>query len=99
MADRTPGPWSINREHEYCGVRIDGPNGRSIGHAIQRDEHPTLGCGISQQQAQANALLMTAAPDLLEVAEMVLATATLETSPDLIAAAVAALAKVKGRMP
>jgi len=51
----TPGPWSINSDGEYCGARIDGPNGRSVAHAIQRDPHPTLGMGIAQDEAIANA--------------------------------------------
>lgn len=61
----TPGPWSVNTG-EHCGARIDGPNGRAIAHAIQRDEHPAMGQGISQDVALANARLIAAAPDMLE---------------------------------
>ena len=46
------GPWSIHGG-EHCGVSIDGPNGRSVLHVIQRDPHPTVGQGITQAEAQA----------------------------------------------
>ncbi|MCO6427537.1 hypothetical protein [Nitrosomonas communis] len=45
---------------------------------------------------EANAHLIAAAPDLLEVAEMVLATADINTPHDLIDAATKAVAKAKG---
>lgn len=46
--------------------------------------------------SEANAHLIAAAPDLLEVAEMVLATADINTPHDLIDAATKAVAKAKG---
>jgi hypothetical protein len=67
MTTHTPGPWFINTgPYEYCGARIDGSNGRSLAHAVQRDSHPTIGQGIPQAEADANARLICAAPDLLE---------------------------------
>lgn len=69
MARHTAGPWSINRDAEYCGVRIDGPSGRSVAHVIQRDPHPALGQGITQEEAEANGLVMAAASELLEEVE------------------------------
>lgn len=46
------GSWSIHGGG-YCGVRVDGPNGRSVLHVIQRDAHPTLGQGITQAESEA----------------------------------------------
>jgi hypothetical protein len=65
MSAHTPGPWSIH-PGAFNGARIDGPNGRGVAHATQRDPHPTFGEGITQQEADANARLIAAAPDLLE---------------------------------
>lgn len=72
MAEHTPGPWTVNTEHVYNGARIDAPNGRSIGHSIQRDEHPQIGQGISQAVAMANGQLIAAAPELLNLAQAVM---------------------------
>jgi hypothetical protein len=68
----TPGPWMVNRDAEYCGSRIDGPDGRAVAHATQRDPHPTIGHGISQEQAEINGRLIAAAPDLLEALQYAL---------------------------
>jgi hypothetical protein len=65
QAAHTPGPWSVH-DREHCGARIDGPNGRGVAHATQRDPHPVLGQGITQAEAEANARLIAAAPLLLE---------------------------------
>jgi hypothetical protein len=46
------GPWTIHGG-EHCGVRIDGPNGRSVLHVIQRDPHPAVGQGITQAESEA----------------------------------------------
>jgi hypothetical protein len=57
--------WTVNPSPDYCGARIDGADGRSVAHAVQRDAHPTIGQGITQAQALANARLIAAAPELL----------------------------------
>lgn len=62
---------------------------------------PKLSAGViyadHEDQIEANANLIAAAPDLLAVAEMVLDTATIETPGELLAAAKAAIAKAEGR--
>jgi ABC-type nitrate/sulfonate/bicarbonate transport system substrate-binding protein len=68
----TPGPWSVHSGDDYNGVRIDGPDGRSVAHAHQRDPHPTLGQGITQAEAEINARLIAAAPELLETMQMIM---------------------------
>lgn len=71
-APHTPGPWTVNKG-EHCGARIDGPNGRSVAHAIQRDPHPSLGQGITQDEAEANArrivLCVNVHDELVQVAK------------------------------
>lgn len=68
-AKHTPGPWSVHPGGQYVGERIDGPSGRGLAHAITRDPHPTLGHGLSVDEAAANARLIAAAPDLLAACE------------------------------
>ncbi|WP_157378751.1 hypothetical protein [Burkholderia ubonensis] len=68
----TKGPWSVHAGAEYCGTRIDGPNGRGVAHAIQRDPHPTLGQGITQEEAAANGQLISASPDMAEALQIIL---------------------------
>lgn len=59
MGELAHGSWSVNGG-DYCGVRIDGPDGRSVVHVIQRDPHPTIGQGITQAEAQATAARIVA---------------------------------------
>lgn len=68
MTAHTQGPWTINTQADYPNPRIDGPNGRAVGHAIQRDPHPVTGQGITPAEALANARLMAAGPELLGAA-------------------------------
>ena len=65
MTAHTHGPWTINTQADYPNPRIDGPNGRAVGHTIQRDPHPVTGQGITPAEALANARLMAAGPELL----------------------------------
>lgn len=86
----TPGPWA----------RIIA-DGYTVRHPqIYSDTGPIanatfLGNG-RVDELNANARLIAAAPDLLDVAEMVLALATIDTPPELIKAATAAIAKARG---
>lgn len=95
--NHTPGPWSVNTDAEYCGMRIDAPNGRSVAHAIQRDAHPVHGQGITQAEAEANGRLISAAPDL--ILALYETTALLEACGDsnrVTKLARAAIAKARG---
>ena len=90
MSKHTNGPWS----------RIIA-DGYIVKHPqIYSDTGPVANAtwlGDSRlDELNANARLMAAAPDLLDVAEMVLALATIDTSPELIKAATAAIAKARG---
>ena len=90
MSKPTNGPWS----------RIIA-DGYIVKHPqIYSDTGPVANAtwlGDSRlDELNANARLMAAAPDLLDVAEMVLALATIDTSPELIKAATAAIAKARG---
>jgi hypothetical protein len=73
MTAHTPAPWSVHSSDDHNGARIDGPNGRAVAHAIQRDEHPAIGQGITQAEAEANGRLIAAAPELLDAARAVVA--------------------------
>jgi len=66
----TPGPWTAYPGDDYNGARIDGPNGRSVAFAIQRDAHPVHGQGITQAEAKANGCLIAAAHDLLAALQL-----------------------------
>ena len=90
MSKHTNGPWS----------RIIA-DGYIVRHPqIYSDKGPVANAtwlGDSRlDELNANARLMAAAPELLDVAEMVLALATIDTSPELIKAATAAIAKARG---
>ena len=82
----TPGPWETLEfsQHElqtdFAMVKV-GKRVHMIGYS---------------DEDKANAQLIAAAPDLLDVAEMVLALATIDTPPELIKAATAAIAKARG---
>ncbi|QBI15726.1 hypothetical protein EYR03_08785 [Xanthomonas oryzae pv. oryzae] len=65
----TPGPWAVDVDRRCGGYCITAPNGRDVASSVQRDEHPTLGQGISDTQALTNAHLVAAAPDLYEALE------------------------------
>lgn len=57
MSKHTPGPWAVMRTPSgYDHVR--GPNNQRISHEIQD-------CDVSQDEAQANAHLIAAAPEML----------------------------------
>ena len=64
----TPGPWTLGYsqmiEQGYWTQSIEGPQGYSV--------KPARANGDTQQQAEANARLIMAAPDLLEAAKQAL---------------------------
>lgn len=103
--EHTPGPWSIHTESEHPCPRIDGPNGRGVASATQRDPHPTLGMGITTQEAMANSRLIASAPDLLAALQLVAGEVTDYVRPtsadshlptDIVAVVHAAIAKATG---
>lgn len=73
MIKHTPGPWSIftDEKHKHnAGIEADGFSIICIGYP---DETPAMDdsgvCGRTEEEAQANARLIAAAPDLLEALE------------------------------
>lgn len=82
----TPGPWEAVYGHQSGlarGVRAERANIVNFG-GISRP---------AKAEGQANARLIAAAPDLADVAHMVLNTATVYTPPELVQAATEALRK------
>ncbi|WP_288080642.1 hypothetical protein [Pseudomonas sp.] len=71
MSKHAPVSWAVS-ESDTLSLRIYGPNGRVVVHATQRDPHPTLGQGITAEDAMANARLIDAVRDLLEALEYVI---------------------------
>lgn len=89
MSKHTPGPWGYLRSSAAGRYIVSAENmPLDICVLSNRDK--------SQDEINANAELIAAAPDLLDVAEMVLALATIDTPPELIKAATAAIAKARG---
>lgn len=85
----TPGPWKLSRQNPSPTTGMWMIAGGKPGYLAEVRDCGS-GCVV------ANAQLITASPDLLDVAEMVLALATIDTPPELIKAATAAIAKAKG---
>lgn len=89
MSKHTPAPWKII--DGMSSLRVIGADGYAV--AAVRAKYRTQEHWATQR---ANAALIAAAPDLLEVARLVLDTATIETSVGLVEAARAAIAKATG---
>ena len=89
MNQCTPGPWRLSRQNPSPTTGTWMIAGGKPGYLAEVRDCGS-GCVV------ANARLIAAAPDLLDVAEMVLALATIDTSPELIKAATAAIAKARG---
>lgn len=85
----TPGPWKLSRQNPSPTTGMWMIAGVKPGYLAEVRDCGS-GCVV------ANAQLIAASPDLLDVAEMVLALATIDTSPELIKAATAAIAKARG---
>lgn len=68
MSAHTPGPWSIGNENNEC---CDVETGKTV---ISLDRHDPFMSGviiITRDEMLANAHLIAAAPDLLDVLEMI----------------------------
>lgn len=105
MSKHTPGPWfaCCNEDEGYshyvfdqgeraiCAMCSNDPNDK-------RDQYEPIDEVLTVRERQANARLIAAAPDLADVAHMVLTTATVYTPPELVRAATAALRKA-GEIP
>jgi hypothetical protein len=85
MNKHTPGPWTLDDELEIYG------DGKEIARSV-------LGIGTWEENF-ANANLMAAAPELLEVAKMVVNhySASLDYQPPYVNAAKAAIVKTEGK--
>lgn len=95
----TPGPWSEESE------RYHGPDWAIIGSS-QRDQWHAFARvvvrldGQASKEGEANARLITASPDLLAVAELVVGSMTVGDDPvhaELRRRALAAIAKATGQ--
>lgn len=94
----TPGPWRVSSESpriikkDYRAIGSDA--GFLIASTMGNDNS---GFYASEQEADANARLICAAPDLLEsLEELLAATQHLEPCPATVDKARAAIAKAKG---
>ena len=68
-AKHTPGPWKLNTDGD-TGMNDSGCILDSIGHVIVTDIYGTFKNGRTTGEAEANARLIAAAPDLLVAVEM-----------------------------
>lgn len=95
MSAHTPGPWKwhwkLDGLKADCGVFSE----KTEGHAYSICRAPVF---EAQDQWEANARLISAAPDMLEALEaLVQADASGELDDSMFAAARAAIAKAKGK--
>lgn len=88
MSKYTPGPWRAFIRKRAKVIAILSQNGDAI---VAWPGFDSSDYNISTQVH--NARLIAAAPDLADVAHMVLNTATVYTPPELVQAATAALRK------
>ena len=89
MNKHTPGPWRVGELRRIYAQNI-------LVTQTFKDPHGIATEGIGRSEAGANAQLIESAPELLELAEQVLALATVEMPKQLIEAAEKVIAKVKG---
>jgi hypothetical protein len=62
----TPGPWRISGAAEGAGITIEGKRNSLIAF-VRDNQHPLT--DVSEHEATANALLIAAAPAMLEALE------------------------------
>lgn len=104
----TPGPWKIGNcdpsiiwAGRYGVTKWQSNPGDELGEcvvvAVAIRRPLDLDAEAWDRETKANARLIAAAPDLLTVARMVVDTATIETPPELLRAAEAALAMAEGK--
>ena len=67
-AKHTPGPWKLNTDGD-TGMNDSGCILDSVGHVIVTDIYGTYKNGRTTGEAEANARLIAAAPDLLAACE------------------------------
>jgi hypothetical protein len=109
----TPGPWELFEATEHHGAYVAGPDGDICDFYTMSDPCGETRKPFSFHNADANARLMAAAPELAEAAEEILAYATMDdflngrsnesmvfgiTKKDLLRLR-AALAKARGEPP
>ncbi len=94
----TPGPWAADRQRVLV-PRTDGKPQLAIAHAHGITAH-------FDDEAEANALLMAAAPELLSACKLVIARMAAERTEDAVQlsaetydALTAAIARAEGRKP
>lgn len=104
----TPGPWEVDGEDSFSGVRHDGhpvtqwPMYRICSHnqLLSYALGDKTGLG-SQEESNANARLIAAAPELLEACEQVKSTMEInghaERNPHLYEIVSDAIAKAEGK--
>ena len=99
-SQHTPGPWSYRKVPRKQEWEINTKRCPNSGHESWTGMSVVFGCDdypkMGKIVGEANARLIAAAPELLDVAEMVLALATIDTPVELIKAATAAISKATG---
>jgi hypothetical protein len=96
MSQHTPGPWAVGPVHQREAIRVIDPHGSTLAWCGAPQRVSNEGSHTIDGEQRANARLIAAAPDLLDLAEQMLAVASVEMSSDLIAAADAVIRKARG---
>lgn len=88
MSQHTPGPWHLSRSYQY--VRKNGGAGWPAWNVCEINQ--------SHERARADALLIAAAPELIDALERLIhmAEEDLLPGPNTLAQAHAAIAKARG---
>ena len=107
MSKHTPGPWSIftDEKHKHnAGIEADGFSIICIGYPDETLAMDVSGVhGRTEEETQANARLIAAAPDLLEALEAIMGSDVFEWNGSaafwLQDKVRASIAKAKGEQP
>jgi hypothetical protein len=89
MTAHTPGPWAVFGRAGYAGHKVGDCTGRSVAAFPATSKR-------SEDERNANAGLIAAAPDMLELAREALHVALVHKLPQFEARARAAIAKAEG---